>query len=69
MIALLDTRLERLQRFPATHPQEQGKNSEDYKGYPIEWNEMLGRIFHKVAYKYKQHLMNNLPISIFSNYR
>lgn len=69
MIALLDTRLERLKRFPATHPQEQGNQADDYLGYPIEWNEMLGRIFHKVAYKYKEHLLNHLPISIFSNYR
>jgi hypothetical protein len=69
MIALLDSRLDRLKRFPATHPQDSGDGSEDYEGYPIEWNEMLGRIFHKVAYKYKEHLLNTLPTPIFSNYR
>jgi hypothetical protein len=69
MIALLDIRLERLKRFPATHPQEQGNSADDHEGYPIEWNEMLGRIFHKVTYKYKEHLLNTLPICFFSNYR
>jgi hypothetical protein len=69
MIALLDSRLDRLKRFPATHPQDSGDGSADYEGYPIEWNEMLGRIFHRVAYKYKEHLLNTLPTPIFINYR
>ncbi len=69
MVALLDSRLERLKRFPATYPADSGSAHEGYQGYPIEWNEMLGRIFHKVSYKYKNHLLNTLPISIFDNYR
>ena len=69
MLALLDTKLERLRLFPATHPQQEGNSSPDYNGYPIEWNEMLGRIFHKVAYKYKEHLLNHLPICVFTHYR
>jgi hypothetical protein len=69
MVALLDSRLERLKRFPATYPQDNGSGNDGYEGYPIEWNEMLGRIFHKVTYKYRNHLFNTLPISIFNNYR
>lgn len=69
MIALLDTKLERLKQFPATHPQEQGDSRPDYNGYPMEWNEMLGRIFHKICYKYKERLMNKLPLLSFCNYR
>ncbi len=69
MIALLDTKLERLKQYPATHPQEIGNSSINHKGYPIEWNEMLGRIFHKLCYKYNEHVLNTLPVLIFSNYR
>jgi mannosyltransferase OCH1-like enzyme len=69
MVAVLDSRLERLKLYPATHPQEQGDSAANHKGYPIEWNEMLGRIFHKLNYKYIDHVSNVLPISNFSNYR
>jgi len=65
MMALLDTKFEQLKLNPAKGPQDCAPGS----GYPIEWNEMLGRIFHKVAYKYKDNLLNTLPISIFHNYR
>lgn len=67
MIALLDTKLERLKLFPAQHPQD--KDIGNGNCYPIQWVEMLGEIFHKVSYKYKEHLLNTLPISIFKNYR
>ena len=51
---------------PSTNPQD---SREKGNGYPIEWNEMLGRIFHNISYKYKEYLLNTLPISIFKNYR
>lgn len=66
MIELLDTKLEELKLYPATFPQD---SAEKGGGYPIEWNEMLGRIFHKVVYKYRDHVMNTLPVSVFNNYR
>jgi len=65
MIALLDTKLEELKLNPSKHTRD-CKTS--YSSYPIEWNEMLGRIFHKVTYKYKEYLLNTLPISIFYDY-
>jgi len=65
MISLLDKKLDRLKSNPAKHPQDQGAES----GYPIEWNEMLGRIFHKVSYDYKDYILRTLPISVFTNYR
>ena len=37
--------------------------------YPIEWNEMLGRIFHKIIFKYKNKTLNTLPRNIFHSYR
>jgi len=66
MIALLDSKLNDLKLHPAKNPQDKHESG---SGYPIEWNEMLGRIFHKVCYKYKDKLMNTLPISIFKDYR
>ena len=66
MIKLLDGKLEKLKSNPAKFPQD---SAEKGTGYPIEWNEMNGRIFHRVVYKYKDHIMNTLPISIFENYR
>ena len=67
MLLLLDTKLEKLRIFPATFPQDCAEHSGNK--YPIEWNEMLGRIFHKICYTYKEHLINTLPISIFYGYR
>jgi len=66
MIQLLDQKLILLKENPATNVIDCFENSGKY---PIEWNEMLGRIFHKYNYKYKEYFSNNLPICIFSNYR
>ena len=66
MLRLLDSKLEQLKLHPASFPQD---SSEKGTGYPIGWTEMLGKIFHKVVYKYRGHVMNTLPISVFTNYR
>lgn len=66
MLAFLDTKLEPLKENPASNPQD---CAEDGSGYPIEWNEMLGRIFHKVLYNHKEHILNTLPTLILDNYR
>lgn len=67
MIQLMNKKYDKLKKHPSQHPQDQsGVNNTKY---PIEWNELLGRIFHKIAYKYKDKLLNTLPISIFKNYR
>ena len=65
MISLLDTKLPDLIVNPSSNPQD----CREVSKYPIEWNEMLGRIFHKISYKYVDHLLNTLPISIFHSYR
>jgi hypothetical protein len=66
MLGLLDSKLEQLKLHPASFPQD---SAEKATGYPIGWTEMLGKIFHKVVYKYKDRVMNTLPISVFTNYR
>lgn len=66
MLAFLDTKLDELIQHPATHPQDQ--KCPDSR-YPIEWNEMLGRIFHRISYHYKDYLLRTLPICVFYNYR
>lgn len=66
MIKLMDEKYVDLQKFPAKFPQD---SKEVNNGYPIEWNEMLGRIFHRVLYKYKNKSLNTLPICSFKSYR
>jgi FkbM family methyltransferase len=62
MITLLDCKLEQLKTNPA-------RTNRDCKEinpmYPIEWNEMLGRIFHLVCWEFKDQLSQTLPICLF----
>lgn len=37
--------------------------------YPLEWNELLGRIFHKIQYENRGTFLNNLPYPNVQNYR
>ena len=70
MIKLMDEKHSELKKNPAKFPQDRKElynNAVDC--YPIEWNEMLGRIFHKIVYKYKNKILNTLPICIFHSYR
>jgi hypothetical protein len=64
IIAILDLRFEQLKLHPGLHPYATLK-----MGYPIDWSEICGRIFHKLSYKYKETLLRTLPISIFKDYR
>ena len=66
LLLLLDTKLEKLKLYPSTFPRESSEYSKN--NYPIEWNEMLGRIFHKVSYKYIDKILNTLPAPICYNY-
>jgi hypothetical protein len=47
-------------------PQESKEKNPDY---PIEWNEMLGRIFHRILVKYLDKILYTVPYPITSNYR
>jgi hypothetical protein len=67
MIKLMDEKISKLREYPATFPQDCAEISNGK--YPIEWNEMLGRIFHPICYEYHAKVMNTLPTSIFQNYR
>ena len=65
MMALLDDKQSELEAHPAAGPQD----CKEISGYPIEWNEMLGRIFHRVCNRYRERLMRCLPIPVFVGYR
>jgi len=67
MISLLDTKLDKLKQYPALFPQDCAEISNGK--YPIEWNEMLGRIFHKYNYLYRKNTLNTLPMCNLNNYR
>ena len=66
MISLLDEKLPVLKANPSKNPQDR---SEYGNGYPIAWTEMLGNIYHKVCYEYKDRLLNTLPRPSIQNYR
>jgi hypothetical protein len=71
MISVLDKKLKDLKENPAKFPQDCKEKSEYFfyisnSQYPIEWNELLGRIFHKIVYKYKKNIINTLPMPIFN---
>jgi len=63
MILLLDSKLDTLKQFPSTNTRDCSETSNGK--YPIGWNEMLGRIFHKVCYKYKDKILNTLPRFVY----
>ena len=65
MIKLLDLKLEKLKNNPARFPRD---SNEKNQNYPIGWSEMLGKIFHKISYKYYLKIDRNLPKIDFSNY-
>lgn len=67
MISLLNSKLERLLVFPARYPQDCSESS--HGKYPIEWNEMLGRIFHRLCAECTEHINNSLPWVVLNNYR
>ena len=63
MMKLLDFKLQALEKNPAKHPYDTSAE------YPIRWEEMLGEIFHKVCYFYKDQLLKSVPVPVFLNYR
>ncbi len=65
MVKLLDERLDELRARPAKHARDR---KEDGTGYPIEWNELLGRIFHRVSYDHRDKIAHGLPIPLIGKY-
>jgi hypothetical protein len=67
MITLLDTKLPVLKKMTVDPNVRDNQSSE----YPIQWNEMLGRIFHKVLAKYVDNnkILCTVPQPIMSDYR
>lgn len=59
MISVLNTKLEEIKLHPSTFPQDCiGSGS----GYPIRWSEILGEVFHKLCYEYKNYIIQTLPV-------
>ena len=66
MIKILDLKLEALKLHPATSPQD---SEETGSGYPIQWNEIAGRIFHPLLCGFKNHVSKILPRPKLWDYR
>lgn len=67
MIKLMDEKYELLKQNPAKEPRDKKENKGS--NYPIEWNEMLGRIFHRLLPKYLPHVLHTVPMCICKDYR
>jgi len=67
MMTLLDTKLPLLKKITVDVNVSDNKSEQ----YPIEWNEMLGRIYHKVLAKYVDtgKILYTVPYPITNEYR
>lgn len=63
---LLDAKLPELKRHPATSPRDHAGSG---SGYPIEWNEMLGRIFHRIQPMFLAHMKTSVPYPVCDDYQ
>ena len=66
MIEVLDSKLEALKQNPSKNPQATPNTS---PGYPIEWAEILGKIYHTIACDYLDKFLFTVPIPITEGYR
>ena len=74
---LIVSKTSMLKKFPASHPQEcsEGNGHEGCQphgvrsNYPIEWNEIMGRIFHPLVFKYRNFVSRTVPRPVIYNYR
>jgi len=65
MLEVCDAKLEKLRLHPAQHARDHAEIS---PAYPVEWNELLGRVFHRVAADHQQRVLRTLPAPLFSGY-
>jgi FkbM family methyltransferase len=66
MVKILDEKLDQIKSNPSRFPQD---CSEEGGGYPLAWQEILGRVFHRVCYEERDKISMSLPILIFHSYR
>lgn len=59
---VLDSKIEELRRHPARFAQDDKKWG---GGYPMEWNEILGRIFHRLNHVWHPRIVQILPPPVF----
>jgi hypothetical protein len=66
MVEVLNSKLEALKKNPSTNPQATPQTS---PGYPIEWAEILGRIYHTLSCDYLDKFLFTVPVPITKGYR
>lgn len=73
---VMDIKLKELKKYPGTyHPRailggvqgEPGLFSESK--YPLQWNELMGRIFHKLQYENLGTFLKDMPFPVMKDYR
>jgi hypothetical protein len=68
LLSVLDSKLEALKKNPSTHPQAQFTPNIS-PGYPIQWTEILGNIFHPLTCKYRDRILFTTPNPVINEYR
>jgi hypothetical protein len=63
LLQKLDSKLDALKKHPANNPQATPHTT---PGYPVEWTEILGDIFHPLACNYRDQFLFSTPIPDFS---
>jgi len=58
MLKVLDTRFEQLKQNPSKYTDDSTWRD---SGYPLRWAELLGEVFHKVSYDYREKMLYTLP--------
>jgi hypothetical protein len=65
VLKILDRKLDILKTNPATFPQDCNDYGSGYpstSGYPLGWTELLGQVFHRVIFDYRDRILQTLPI-------
>ena len=66
LMLLMDNKYDNLKKYPSKDVRQ--VYSDEYP-YPFGWNELLGKIFHPLVYKYNDKILKSLSYVNMNNYR
>lgn len=60
MLSVLDKKLSAIKKRPSAFPQDCAESGSG-SGYPVEWSELMGQIFHRIQFDFSGHIRQTLP--------
>ena len=66
LVEKMDIIYEDLKKYPSKEIRQ--VYTKEYP-YPLEWTELLGKIYHPIVYKYNNKILKGLPRNSLNNYR